>query len=919
MVSPIFISYRRSNYAEVADIVRIMASRLGKENIFFDQMSIKVGDIWKARLDEVAQARVVVAFIGAGWENSFQRALPAGDMDFVLLELQTALKNHLNIIPVQVGREKLGVDFASVPDPLRPLADIQFVWIPHANFSQDDAQINDLVDRASETAGVMSMGFPVRYPTLVRRETLELEHLKDIEQRIWGWLSGARDHDASSNTVAVWGLPGIGKSTLADLVASDARVKEMFPDGVLAARLGKDARADQALAVLQNWAVRVNLPAGMRAACSSLDQWRGALQEFVKNRRLLVVIDDVWSAGGGRSLLLGGHCAHFVTTRQQAIANDLAGGQVLRLPKLEEDQSLRLLKRSAPNAFFEGPGGRTIYDQVKRIASRLDGLPLALVLIGSSLRSIGTEDRVAEIGNRLKYLEDVAHRLGIRSSGNGDGDQSLAAVIEPSYDALLSKEPEGESLQRAMRRLCALRPDPNRFSLELARQITGEQDHTIDILKQFGLLERVSSPADKTSDEDRYFVIHRTITDCVRRKLHADEAHQAYQQAVSYYENQLTELEEAFQSLSGQWTSQLRYERPAWQRAMENWRYYLTRLGRYDELALKVMKTWFAAFWWWGCFADFQFCDQLIADWDVEKGLQSTADADVADLRGFQTAYPKETEERVEGERENWRIARQHLEAIGARRKLDGDVETLDKDQCELRGLMSIFIAESYRFGERNLAAAEEFYRDAVFMFDRPFVEFARNWNQPWARYHLADCLFEAGRVDEAGAFAEEGFEMSIDGRDLDLEIQALFSCLRAEIALAKNSFAEAIRHFHCAVLDAYRFQIEPLDPDPYTVDFYPVIVSRVVASVLILHERDPRAAFTIGARMESIWRTGHATPDALREALNRHDVAQLKRILFPPALADIKLLEDDGARERFKAEVIAHIDQLRPEDQCTQ
>ncbi|HEX7937219.1 MAG TPA: NB-ARC domain-containing protein [Paraburkholderia sp.] len=918
MVSPIFISYRHSNYAEVADLVSIMASRLGRENIFFDQISIRGGDIWKARLGEVEQAKVVVAFIGDGWENSFGRLVANSDMDFVLLELRTALEKHVNIIPVQVGREKLGIDFAGVPDLLRPLSDIQFVWISHANFSQDEAQINNLVERASEEAGVVSVGFPVRYPSLVRREALELEHLRDIEQRIWNWLGGEGEDGASSNCVAVWGLPGIGKSTLADLVASDARVKKMFPDGVLVARFGKGAGDEQAAAVLQNWAVRVNMPAEMRAACSRSDQWRAALQEFVSNRRLLVVIDDVWSAGVARSLLLGGHCAHLVTTRQQAIANDLAGGQVLRLPKLAERQSLRLLKRSAPNAFFEGPGGEAILKQVKRVASELDGLPLALVLIGASLRSIGTEDRLAEIGNRLKYLEDVEHRLSLGSTGNRADDQSLAAVIGPSYDALLSKEPEGESLQRAMRRLCALRPDPKRFSLALARQVTGEQDHTIDILKQFGLLERVSSPTDKTSDEDRYFVIHRTITDCVRRKLHDGEAHQVYQRAVLYYENQLTELEEGFQSMSGQWTSQLRYERPAWQRAMENWRYYLTRLGRYDELALKVMKIWFAAFWWWGCFADFQFCDQLIADWDVEKDHQSTADADVADLRGFQTAYPKETEERVEGERENWRIARQHLEAIGERRKLDGDVNAFDQDQCELRGLMSIFIAESYRFGERNLAAAEEFYRDAVFMFDRPFAECSENWNQPWARYHLADCLYDDGRLDEAEAFAQEGFEMSADGRDLDLEIQALISRLRADIALAENRFDEAVRHLHCAVLAAYRFQIEPLDPDSYTVDFYRVIASRVIASLLNLHERDAASALMVAAGLDSIWNKEHPTSQELREALDRRDAVQLKRILFPPALASMELLKDDGARESFKAEVMDHLDRLRPEDRCT-
>jgi len=122
----IAISYRRSDTKPVAGrIYDVLQSEFGKENVFMDFDSIPYGVDFRAQIDQILKkARVVVAIIGPDWVG--QRAGTGrridDETDFVRLEVVTALRNRIPIIPVLV-------DKTSMPDPShlpRDIADFAF-------------------------------------------------------------------------------------------------------------------------------------------------------------------------------------------------------------------------------------------------------------------------------------------------------------------------------------------------------------------------------------------------------------------------------------------------------------------------------------------------------------------------------------------------------------------------------------------------------------------------------------------------------------------------------------------------------------------------------------------------------------------------------------------------------------------------
>ncbi|MGB8843952.1 MAG: NB-ARC domain-containing protein [Aliidongia sp.] len=739
---------------------------------------------------------------------------------------------------------------------------------------------------------------------------------------IWRWFKEKNTHGQTDLSIAVYGLPGIGKSTITDLVVEDYRLRNLFPDGVLVARLGKDAGNSTAIGIFKVWARRENLNIPDEDTASfKIDDWMERVREELRNRQFLLVIDDVWDTKVGRLLKLGGErCGYLITTRKPVIANDLACHS-FPVPSLTEVESIQLLKNIAPNVFFDDEAGEKIQKHIAMIAKSVGGLPLALVLIGSLLKKIGTrQDRRMRIRHSLNFLGDVKSRLNtpipdLENPGDDNGDLTLTAAIGASYDALGETEGERASLQRALRRLSGLRPDPNSFSLALAKSVAKADEDTIWKLTDAGLIDVVSCDSVTDHDDDSIpeeeqdlYNIHRTITDyanLMSRECNPNELQTVHRDAAEYFSERVKEIEERSQSSALSFRRWFRFEDPTFQQAMDNWRYYLSSLGNYDEVAFVFTKAWFDAFWWWGCFEDFDFCNRMIAEWPQGISDVSQVAKDIADIQGFKEAYPKETEQRIIGQEGRWRTARTKLENIYTRYSLNSDPQLLDKNHHDLRGLLNIFLAEAYRFGERDYVAAEECYRDAVAQFDIRYEDDKERWNRAWTRYHLADCLREVGRLEEAEATCEEA--LPFGKRDEDFEILALLFHVLGDIAMAAERTDKAVQDYHQAVLYAYRYQVEPVSPDPYTVRFYPFMAMRVAGSILKLRKD---LALDLASRLQKVWRDGEIDSDSIQHALDKEDRKILAWTLFARP-CEVNDLSDDDAKTGYEKEVRRRLTQL--------
>src|SRR4051794_15464355 len=111
---------------------------------------------------------------------------------------------------------------------------------------------------------------------------------------------------------AIHGWPSVGKTVLAAHVAHDEHVRNSLPDGVLWVTVGDNP----------DYAEILRLWAGARVVEGGLDpaSLETRLREHLSDKRVLIVLDDVWVPGTSR-LMVGGNQAHtLITTRAPAIA-----------------------------------------------------------------------------------------------------------------------------------------------------------------------------------------------------------------------------------------------------------------------------------------------------------------------------------------------------------------------------------------------------------------------------------------------------------------------------------------------------------------------------------------------------------------------------------------------------------------------
>ena len=176
----------------------------------------------------------------------------------------------------------------------------------------------------------------------------------------------------SGKDLAVEGLPGVGKTTLAVALVHHPGIRRRFKDGVLWASLGLNADVASAL---MKWATALEKAKILNEDVSQvpgLAERAEVLRNAIGQLRMLLVIDDVWDIEVANTLRCGGpNCCHLVTTRDKGIARKFAGSAYEdSLPALDEIQALQLLRKLAPEACDFDQEGATALAQAVGGSSR---------------------------------------------------------------------------------------------------------------------------------------------------------------------------------------------------------------------------------------------------------------------------------------------------------------------------------------------------------------------------------------------------------------------------------------------------------------------------------------------------------------------------------------------------------------------
>lgn len=270
--------------------------------------------------------------------------------------------------------------------------------------------------------GVVSSGImPPLPPLVIGRE----EALGEIKRRL-----GIGSVETRAVTV-LQGWPGVGKSTTVSLLAHDSEIARKFPDGILWASLGEKPDIAGAIGA---WADALRLSEPGRAR--KLEDISAQMIAVLREKRVLLIVDDIWQADHAMPFRVGGQlCALVMTTRLNDVASALAptAADIYRLPVLSESAGLELLHNLTPETVADHP------DEARELVHDLEGLPLAIHVAGRLLHSEasmgwGVRDLLQELrtGTALLKAKIPGDMLGIAH----DTSLTVAALLKRSTDLL---------------------------------------------------------------------------------------------------------------------------------------------------------------------------------------------------------------------------------------------------------------------------------------------------------------------------------------------------------------------------------------------------------------------------------------------------------------------------------------------------
>jgi hypothetical protein len=202
---------------------------------------------------------------------------------------------------------------------------------------------------------------------------------------------------------AVHGQGGLGKTVLARAICEDEAVLGFFHDGILWTSLGQspDVGIKQ-----RSW---IRALGGDVTAATTVDEGKAELQRLLRNRTMLLVIDDVWNAADAQALQVGGQACRILFTTRNALT--VVGAALLPLTVMHRQESLTLLERASGGIVTDA-------QYAGEVAGRTGNLPLALRVIGALIQAgiDWTDIRQALNEHNLRFIAfeqaDVLSAIG---------------------------------------------------------------------------------------------------------------------------------------------------------------------------------------------------------------------------------------------------------------------------------------------------------------------------------------------------------------------------------------------------------------------------------------------------------------------------------------------------------------------------
>jgi predicted ATPase/DNA-binding SARP family transcriptional activator len=526
-----------------------------------EALSLWRGDAYAEFRDEsFARAEVArLAELHAGaLVDRAEAALAQGDTDDAIARLEPLTREHplrerphaqLMIALYRSGRH---ADALAVYRRYRRRLDEELGLEPSAELQHVERQIL----RADPELGGTGAG-PIAPDRADNRQQTTAPHVRPAMPPVPA-LVGRDELVADVAAVLAPGTPltlvgpgGVGKSSVALAVA--ARAAESRADGVCWCELASIDEDDAVTGL-----VMTTLLATPRPGTGPLE----GLIDVLQAQHLLLALDNAEHVLGGIAPLvaaIGRDCPDITVLTTSRERMGIAGERVVSVPPLavaappaeratpgddgdrrrgdrstgdgvhrRESPAVELFTRLAAAAHEGFTLSEDNRDAVTDICRRLDGLPLALELAATRMRSMTPRDLADRLSWRFRVLR------GGRRTG-ADRHRTLRAVVDWSYDLLADRERGVFDLLSVF---------AGGFSLDAAEQVISSADPSIDradVADAVGALVDASMLGARTSAGSATYALLETLRSYGRERLGEGDAMTAARRAHAAYYTGLAE------------------------------------------------------------------------------------------------------------------------------------------------------------------------------------------------------------------------------------------------------------------------------------------------------------------------------------------------------------------------------------------
>ena len=222
--------------------------------------------------------------------------------------------------------------------------------------------------------------------------------------------------------IPIVGMGGLGKTTLAKLAFNDDRVVSYF-------------QLRMWVCVSENFDLKrliteiLKYEIGTIDGSLSLNQWQEKLREFLKDKKYLLVLDDIWNDDSNKwtelkNLLTGGCSGSkiIVTTQNGLVATIMSTGDIHNLNVLSTEDCLSLFVELAFKE-QEEKNNPNLLKIGEVIVRKCKGVPLAVSTLANMLYSEVDEGE----GNRVKNIDMWSLKQGV---------DDILPILQLSYNQL---------------------------------------------------------------------------------------------------------------------------------------------------------------------------------------------------------------------------------------------------------------------------------------------------------------------------------------------------------------------------------------------------------------------------------------------------------------------------------------------------